>query len=100
MIVKWLHQALLDREGQIRHIFSQNPQAAIAMDDVIRHQAKMLADHPEAGRSGRLQGTKELVIPRTAFLLIYRIDRKAQRVEILRLLHGASNGRRDLSLKP
>ncbi|MBY5697884.1 type II toxin-antitoxin system RelE/ParE family toxin [Rhizobium leguminosarum] len=82
MIVKWLQQALLDREGQI-------PKAAIALDDVIRHQAKMLADHPEAGRGGRLGGTRELVIPRTAFLLIYRIDRKAQRVEILRLLHGA-----------
>lgn len=49
----------------------------------------MLADHPEAGRGGRLDGTRELVIPRTAFLLIYRIDEKAQRVEILRLLHGA-----------
>ncbi|NKN12847.1 type II toxin-antitoxin system RelE/ParE family toxin [Rhizobium laguerreae] len=89
MIVKWLQQALLDREGQIRHIFAQNPKAAIALDDVIRHQAKMLADHPEAGRGGRLGGTRELVIPRTAFLLIYRIDRKAQSVEILRLLHGA-----------
>jgi toxin ParE1/3/4 len=97
LIVKWLHQALLDREGQIRHI---TPQAAIALDDVIRHQPKMRADHPETGRSGRLEGTRELVIPRTAFLLIYRIDRKAQRVEILRLLHGASNGRRDLSWKP
>lgn len=49
----------------------------------------MLADHPEAGRRGRLGGTRELVIPRTAFLLIYRIDREAQTVEILRLLHGA-----------
>ncbi len=49
----------------------------------------MLADHPEAGRRGRLDGTRELVIPRTAFLLIYRIDKKAQKVEILRLLHGA-----------
>ncbi|TBC89898.1 type II toxin-antitoxin system RelE/ParE family toxin (plasmid) [Rhizobium leguminosarum] len=89
MIVRWLQQALLDREGQIRHIFAQNPTAAIPLDDVIRHQAKMLADHPEAGRSGRLNGTRELVIPRTAFLLIYRIDTKTQRVEILRLLHGA-----------
>ncbi|NNH61790.1 type II toxin-antitoxin system RelE/ParE family toxin [Rhizobium laguerreae] len=89
MIVKWLQQALLDREAQIRHVFAQNPKAAIALDDVIRHQAKMLADHPEAGRGGRLDGTRELVIPRTTFLLIYRIDRKAQRVEILRLLHGA-----------
>ncbi|PDS81273.1 type II toxin-antitoxin system RelE/ParE family toxin [Rhizobium sp. L43] len=89
MIVKWLQQALLNREGQIRHIFAQNPKAAIALDDVIRQQAKMLADHPEAGRGGRLDGTRELVVPRTAFLLIYRIDRIAPRVEILRLLHGA-----------
>ncbi|PDT18763.1 type II toxin-antitoxin system mRNA interferase toxin, RelE/StbE family [Rhizobium sp. J15] len=89
MIVRWLAQALVDRERQIRHIFTQNPKAAIALDDIIRHQAKMLVDHPEAGRAGRLEGTRELVIPRTAFLLIYRLDRHARRVEILRLLHGA-----------
>ncbi|MBY2988317.1 type II toxin-antitoxin system RelE/ParE family toxin [Rhizobium leguminosarum] len=89
MIVKWLQQALLDREGQIRHIFAENPKVAIALDDVIRHQAQILGDHPEAGRGGRLDGTRELVIPRTAFLLIHRIDRNAQKVEILRLLHGA-----------
>ncbi|RUM27026.1 type II toxin-antitoxin system RelE/ParE family toxin [Rhizobium vallis] len=89
MIVRWLQQALLDREGQIRHVFAQNPKAAIALDDIIRHQAKMLADYPEAGRGGRVHGTRELAVPRTAFLLVYRIERKAQRVEILRLLHGA-----------
>jgi len=47
----------------------------------------------EAGRGGRLDGTRELVVPRTAFLLVYRIDRKAQRVEILRFLHGAQQWR-------
>ncbi|MGO8655860.1 type II toxin-antitoxin system RelE/ParE family toxin, partial [Rhizobium ruizarguesonis] len=32
MIVKWLQQALLDREGQIRHVFAQNPMRLQPLD--------------------------------------------------------------------
>ena len=89
MIVKWLPQALLDRERQIRYIFAENPKAAIALDDLFRRQTKILEDHPESGRIGRHKGTRELVVPRTPFIMIYRINRKGRRAEILRLLHGA-----------
>ena len=50
---------------------------------------KYLAITPKQDAVAVFDGTRELVIPRTAFLLIYRIDRNAQKVEILRLLHGA-----------
>ncbi len=39
------------------------------------------------GRVGRQRSTRELVISRTPFIVIYRIMNG--RIEILRLLHGA-----------
>jgi len=47
-----------------------------------------LSEHPEAGRSGRRRGTRELVISGTPFILIYRVRARPARVEILRVLHG------------
>ncbi len=47
----------------------------------------MLEAHPEMGRVGRVEGTRELVISGTPFFAAYRIARR--RVEILALIHGA-----------
>ncbi len=41
------------------------------------------------GRPGREPATRELVVLHTPFVVIYRIDEKAQQIDILRLLHGA-----------
>jgi toxin ParE1/3/4 len=49
----------------------------------------MLGDFTEAGRPGRKRGTRELVISRTPLVVVYRIRPKMQRIEILRVLHGA-----------
>ena len=38
-------------------------------------------------RPGRVQGTRELVVPATPFIVVYRIE--ATGVVILRVLHGA-----------
>jgi len=46
-----------------------------------------LSDHPNAGRPGRVHGTRELVITDTPFILPYRVVRNT--VQILRVLHGA-----------
>jgi len=50
----------------------------------------MLIDHPKMGRTGRKKDTRELVISRTPFIMVYRI--KGQRIELLRLLHGSQQG--------
>jgi toxin ParE1/3/4 len=47
----------------------------------------MLSDQPDAGRAGRVHGTRELVIADTPFILPYRVVENT--VQILRVLHGA-----------
>ncbi|CAN7684097.1 type II toxin-antitoxin system RelE/ParE family toxin [Phyllobacterium sp. LjRoot231] len=89
MIVAWLPRALADRDAQLDYIAADNVNAAIEQGDRIQHQVNLLADHPVMGRVGRKRGTRELVISRTPFVIVYRVRRSTQRVEILRVLHGA-----------
>lgn len=83
----WLQRALNDRDAQLDYIAQDNPLAAVAQGDRIEEQIDQLLQHPQMGRPGRRQGTRELVISRTPFIAVYRI--KGKRIELLRLLHGA-----------
>jgi toxin ParE1/3/4 len=85
----WLPLALRLRFTQLSHIAKQNPLAAVQLDEEIERQADLLTTHTEMGRIGRKKGTRELVVQRTPFILIYRVRPKAKRIEILRVLHGA-----------
>ena len=83
----WLKRAIHDRDAQLDYIAQDNPQAAVSQGDRIDEQVDILLQHPQMGRPGRKQGTRELVISRTPFVVVYRI--KGKRIELLRLLHGA-----------
>lgn len=87
--VVWLARALMDRDSQLDHIASGRPRAAVDQGDQIERQVDMLADYAEMGRLGRKPGTRELVVVHTPFVIVYRVRARLQRIEILRLLHGA-----------
>jgi toxin ParE1/3/4 len=87
--IVWLPRARANRTDAIDHIAKENPRAALDQLEEIEQQSKMLTDHPEIGRIGRRRGTRELVINRTPFILIYRVRPRTKRIEILRFLHGA-----------
>ncbi|WP_180902431.1 type II toxin-antitoxin system RelE/ParE family toxin [Martelella soudanensis] len=91
MKVVWLPQARTDRTDAIAYIARDNPRAALDQLGEIEQQTDGLADHPEMGRIGRMRGTRELVVNRTPFIIIYRVRSRLDRVEILRLLHGAQH---------
>lgn len=46
-----------------------------------------VAQMPYSGRAGRVEGTREAVVPRTPFIVVYEIGPKA--VEVLGIWHGA-----------
>lgn len=83
----WLKRAINDRDAQLDYIAQDNPLAAVSQGDRIDAQVDILLQHPQMGRPGRKAGTRELVISYTPFIVVYRI--KGQRIELLRLLHGA-----------
>ena len=86
MIIVWLPRALADRDAQIDHIAQDSPKSAIEQGDRIESQIEILGARPEIGRKGRVSGTRELVVSRTPFIVVYRL--RAERIGILRVLHG------------
>lgn len=68
----WLRRAINDRDAQLDYIAQANPLAAVTQGDRIDEQVDHLLQHPQMGRQGRKQGTRELVISRTPFIVVYR----------------------------
>jgi toxin ParE1/3/4 len=85
----WLPRAIANRDAQLDYIAQDSPKAAIEHGDRIEHQLDQLIEHPEMGRPGRKKGTRELVISRTPFIVVYRVKPGAKRIELMRVLHGA-----------
>lgn len=57
------------------------------MVERIEDAVSTLARFPELGRTGRVQGTRELVVAGTPYIVPYQI--KGSVVEILTVLHAA-----------
>ncbi len=87
MIIDWSWLAVEDRTNIFDYIEQDDPRSAIAVDERIMDQTAKPARFPECGRPGRVDGTRELVINKTPFIVAYRVQKGA--VRILRILHGA-----------
>lgn len=85
MIVLWTTSAIADRDAIFDYIEADNPQAAVAQDQLFSARAQILAQFPLLGRPGRLAGTRELV--EGNFVIVYEIAGNA--IRIIRVLHGA-----------
>lgn len=89
LALAWTPRAQRDRQAAIDYIARDNPLAALGQLDEIERQTDMLLQHPRMGRPGRVEGTLELVISQTPFIVVYRLRPQARRIELIRLLHGA-----------
>jgi len=85
--IVWKPAANRSRAAQLGFIARDNPEAAARVEEEINRQVAMLAEFPTLGREGRVPGTRELVINRSPFVLVFRV--RSERIEIVRLLHGA-----------
>jgi toxin ParE1/3/4 len=81
MKLKWTHQAFGDRDAIMDHIAKDNVPAALAIDERITGAVENLLPFPEMGRVGRVTGTQELVVAKTA--CSYSRTRRAQCRKIL-----------------
>ncbi len=87
MKVAWTRLALEDMNNAYEFVAQQNPYAATNIINRIEAGVNALRIHPNLGRPGRVQGTRELVVAGTPFIIPYRIRRG--RVEILALIHAS-----------
>jgi len=87
MKVVWSRRAQRDLRELASTIAEDSIQGAELVSERILKAAKSLARTPRGGRIGRVSGTRERVVARTAYILAYRI--KSGQVRILRVYHGA-----------
>jgi plasmid stabilization system protein ParE len=85
MRVRWLRRARQNLDEEASCIAADDPAAARMVVARVLEAVASLAQHPELGRPGRVPGTRELVVPRTRYLVPYRV--RAGAVEILRVFH-------------
>ncbi|ETX00743.1 MAG: hypothetical protein ETSY2_38565, partial [Candidatus Entotheonella gemina] len=62
-----------------------DPTAALRVISTIREAARLLTEHPNIGRAGRVAGTRELVMPGLPYILPYQIA--GQEIRILAVMH-------------
>ncbi len=82
----WTLEAIDDRRAIYDRIEADNPNAALALDELFSEKAARLIDHPSLGRPGRITDTRELVTHQN-YILIY--DTAGDLVRVLRVLHAA-----------
>lgn len=86
MILRYTRLALADLDRAREYIALDDPRAAEAVAARIRDAVEGLRLFPERGRAGRVPGTRELVVPRTPFVVPYRIV--GSEIQVLAVLHG------------
>jgi toxin ParE1/3/4 len=88
MMPIWSPEAIADLVALRAYIEQDDPAAAqrVALH-IIHNIETLLPESPEMGRPGRVPGTRELVIPRTPFVVPYRLVAKT--IHVLRIFHGA-----------
>ena len=87
MRVRWTERVHSDVKRISDHLFEENRDSAPDLIRRIYTAPVRLETFPESGRPGRRLHTRELVVPRLPFILIY--DIVGDVVRVLRVLHGA-----------
>jgi len=86
-------RALADLEQIVRYIAASDPAAAGRLGTRLLDQAETLCRLPHRGGPVRRRpGVRKLVL--RPYLIFYRVDDAARRVDVLRFWHGAQDPRR------
>jgi toxin ParE1/3/4 len=86
MKVNWSPTADRNADAIWEYIAQDDVDAADRILDTFHVAASRLERFPLMGRSGRTRGTRELIIPGTPYILIYRASRAE--IEIARVIHA------------
>jgi toxin ParE1/3/4 len=88
MKLRWSPEAIDDLVSIRDYVARDDPAVAV---DVVRTimaiVAQQLPRFPHAGRAGRVDGTRELVVPGLPFIVPYRVRRDV--IEVVRVYHAS-----------
>jgi toxin ParE1/3/4 len=85
--LRWTNGAVEDLQSAHDYLEAENPRAAWDAVARIMSAVERLQQFPHMGRLGRVEGSRELVVTGTPFVVGYRL--KGEYVQVLAVLHAA-----------
>lgn len=86
MLNKWADSAHRDIAAILRYfIEKQEKDVGQKLVNRLFSVVELLAQFPNSGRPGQVEGTRDLVIPDQSYVLVYKVT---EHVEIARVLHN------------
>jgi addiction module RelE/StbE family toxin len=89
MKIRWSAEAAEDLERIGLYIAARNPAAARRVVKTIYDGVGALRQFPERGRTGHVEGSRELVFSGLPYIAVYRVI--GHTIEISRIYHGAQD---------
>ncbi len=88
MTLLWSPESIHDLLALRAHIAEHDPAAAkrVALR-ILYCVESLLSENPKLGAPGRVPGTRELVIPKTPYIVPYRVH--GSKIEIARVYHSS-----------
>jgi addiction module RelE/StbE family toxin len=83
----WTERAIRHLGAFYAYIAEDSPQASDTMLDRLLEAVENLARFPQLGRTGRVEDTRELILPNVRLIVTYRIHQ--DQIQILAVLHAA-----------
>lgn len=87
MRVRWTTDAADDLERIYDYIAEDRPDSARRVAQSVIERIGTWETFPHLGRSGRVQGTREIAFSPLPFVAIYEV--RDEEIIVLRILHGA-----------
>lgn len=88
MIIRWQTQSQKDLQGVLHYLeLQQSIAGPKVVQNLTSFTTKQLQTAPHSGREVRVAGTRELVVPRSLYVVVYRIVN--QEIQVLAVRHQA-----------
>ena len=89
MILRYTPHARGQLENIAEYIAKKDPAASARVGAQIHRTAWLLTEFPLLGHESGLNGAREIVVPRFPYVVLYRIEKNKEVVEIIGVYHTA-----------
>ena len=89
MRVRWTPASADDLQHIGEYLKEHNPAVAQSTVETLYEAAQSLTRFPYRGRIGQQEGTREWVVSRLPYVIVYEVDEEI--VNISRVLHGSQD---------
>ena len=91
MRLRYTTEALANLEAINDFLSERNPAAARRIAAEIRAAAQRLCEFPHIGRTGDAKETRQWVVRRSPYLIVYEVDEARGEIVVIGAFHGAQD---------